>query len=231
MKKIGNLAVLGLIALALAIPGPACKRRPDAEALLQRGMAYASQGEWDKAIRDYDEALRLEPANAWAYGIRGTAYYDKGDFDRAIQDFDQALRLDPREVRAYMSRAYAACRIGNFGQAVKDLNEVIRLSPKSPHGYNALAWLLATCPTPSIRDGKKAVGLARTACELSAWKEWRCVGTLGAAWAEAGDFEQAVQCQRQALAMGRLSGQDAAEAKGRLALYQRQAAYHESPKR
>ena len=231
MKKIPNIVVFGLLALVVAILGPACDRRPDAKAMLEQGMTYASTGQWDEAIRDFDEAIRLEPTNAFAYGIRGTAYYSKRDFDRAIRDFDQALRLDPREVKAYTSRAYAACGKGDFSQALKDFDTVIRLSPAGFHGYNALAWFLATCPTASVRDGKRAVGLARKACELSGWKQWRCVGTLAAACAEAGDFQGAVNYQQQALAMGGLSAQDAAAAKRRLDLYQRRQPYHESPKR
>lgn len=231
MKNISKIVVFGLAALLVAILSPACKRRPNPQALLQRGMTYASTGEWEKAIRDFDEVIRLQPTNAVAYGIRGTAYYSTGDFDRAIKDFDQALRLDPKEAKAYTSRAYAACSKGDFSHGLKDFEQVIRLSPNEFHGYNVLAWLLATCPTATVRDGKRAVTLAKRACELSGWNEWRCIGTLGAACAEAGDFPGAVKYQQQALAMKGLTAQEQAAAKGRLDLYQRRQAYHESPRR
>ena len=52
-----------------------------------RGVAYADKGEYDRAIQDYDEALRLDPSQAVAYNNRGNAYIDKGDFDRAIADY------------------------------------------------------------------------------------------------------------------------------------------------
>ena len=55
--------------------------------------AYARKGEYDRAIRDYDQALQLDPKLAPAYYSRGMAYADKGDYDRARSDFNKALAL------------------------------------------------------------------------------------------------------------------------------------------
>ena len=64
---------------------------------LVRGRAYATKGDTDHAIADYDEAFRLNPTEplAMAVTFRGAAYHLKGDYDRAIVNYDQAIRLDP----------------------------------------------------------------------------------------------------------------------------------------
>ena len=60
-----------------------------------RGYAYDDKGEYDRAIQDYGEAIRLNPDFAFAYNNRGIAYRSKGEYDRAIQYFNQVLRLKP----------------------------------------------------------------------------------------------------------------------------------------
>ena len=62
----------------------------------QPGRAYAKKGDYDKAIADYTEAIRLDPKNAEAYCNRGHAYEEKGDYDKAIADCTEAIRLDPK---------------------------------------------------------------------------------------------------------------------------------------
>ena len=59
-------------------------------------LAYADKQEYDRAIADYDEAIRLNPEVATAFNNRGNAYADKHLYDRAIADYDEAIRLNPR---------------------------------------------------------------------------------------------------------------------------------------
>ena len=94
--------------------------------------------------------------------------------------------------------------------------------------YNQLAWLLATCPEARYRDGRHAVELATKACELSEW-QYNHVDTLAAAYAEAGDFEQAVRWQQMAIEMASDSGRD--DYRSRLALYKSGKPYREEPKK
>ena len=61
-----------------------------------RGMTYNGTGEYDRAIADYSEAIRLNPKDPAAYNNRGNAYSRKGEYDRAIADLNEAIRLDPK---------------------------------------------------------------------------------------------------------------------------------------
>ena len=107
-----------------------------------------------------------------------------------------------------------------------DLNQAVQLNPQNAMAYNNLAWLLATGPQAVHRDGKKAVEYATKACELSEWKSSGNVDTLAAACAEAGDFDNAVKWENQALADPDLKGKDRTDAQSRLKLYQAHKPYH-----
>jgi hypothetical protein len=75
------------------------------------------------------------------------------------------------------------------------------------------------------------VEAAKTACELEAWKVWYCLGTLGAAYAESGDFQQAINYQKRAMSMPGVTVPDRADAEKRLSLYQQGRPYHDPAKR
>jgi len=86
----------------------------------------------DYRIRDYDQAIRLDPTNALAYYYRGYTWGVKGDSERAIADYDQAIRLDPN-ARSYSVRCRTHAMAGNLPQALSDCDQAYRLSPND--GY------------------------------------------------------------------------------------------------
>ncbi|MDR3146958.1 MAG: tetratricopeptide repeat protein [Treponema sp.] len=106
-----------------------------AGAFLDRGITLASQGEYDSAIADFTEALRLNPNLAAAYSNRGSAYWYKEDYDRAITDYTQAIRLDPNYAKAYNMRGSAYRDKGDYDRAIADYNQAIRLDPNYVWAY------------------------------------------------------------------------------------------------
>jgi tetratricopeptide (TPR) repeat protein len=137
-------------------------------------------GDYDGAIADCDEAIRLNPCFADVYYQCGLAYTHKGDLDRAFREFTDAIRLKPNDAEAFHSR-------GNARAAKGELKKAVALDPSATDLLNDLSWLLATCPDANHRDGQRAVELATKACQLTEWKSWPLIDTLAAAYAEVVD--------------------------------------------
>lgn len=162
---------------------------------------------------------------------------DRGDDARAWSLFRQAVRLDPdrpelelaleRAVRARPLHAelldlYATVLASRekWAEAVAWRRTAVERFPDRPDLRNNLAWLLVTVPVPELRDPAAAVRHAREACARTAWQEPVCVGTLAAALAAAGRFEEAVQRAGEAIALARHQG--------RADLVERNSAYLEA---
>ncbi|MFZ1990264.1 MAG: tetratricopeptide repeat protein, partial [Alphaproteobacteria bacterium] len=88
-----------------------------------RGIAYRDKGDYDRAIADYTQAIRLKPDYAKAFNNRGLAYYNKGDYDRAIADYTQAIRLKPDDADAFFNRGSAYDAKGDHDRAIADFTQ------------------------------------------------------------------------------------------------------------
>jgi S1-C subfamily serine protease/Tfp pilus assembly protein PilF len=193
-----------------------------------RGLVLSKKKEYDKAIEDFDEAIRLDPTDALGYYSRGDTWYKMKFYGRAITDYDEAIRLNPNPPFLYLSRAHAWSKKKDYDRALLDFEEAIRRDPDFTFGYSNFAWLLATCDEARIRDGERAMQLAIKACELTAWKRGWELSVLAAAYAEAGHFSQAEGYQRKALEdPACVSARN--EFRRRLELYSQKKPYREYP--
>src|SRR6266540_1924064 len=93
---------------------------------------FCRKGTYDRAIADYDQAIKLKPDDAYAYNSRGLAYSKKGLLDRAIADYDQAIRLKPDVALAYFNRGNAHKNAGNKQSAIADFRKSLEL-PTNPN--------------------------------------------------------------------------------------------------
>jgi tetratricopeptide (TPR) repeat protein len=104
--------------------------RKSAESYLRSGISHAASRDYDEAVADFSEAIRMDSQFALAFYDRGLAYYLKKDTVRALADYDQAVRLDPTYVDAYFNRGQTHGVLQNLDAAIGDFSTVIRLNPK-----------------------------------------------------------------------------------------------------
>ena len=105
--------------------------RKDEALYYNRGNAHYCKAEYDRAVADYSEAVRLDPRNAWAFGNRGKAHALRGEHGRAVADFGRVLHLDPANVKAIWDRALSYVELGQYDKALADYDAAIRLEPSA----------------------------------------------------------------------------------------------------
>jgi tetratricopeptide (TPR) repeat protein len=103
---------------------------------LYRGISYGYKGDYDQAITDFNQAIKLRPDFAAAYSGRGVSYSYKGDYDQAITDFNQAIKLRPDFAAAYNNRGNVYRDKGDYEQAITDFNQAIKLRSDFAEAYN-----------------------------------------------------------------------------------------------
>ena len=103
------------------------------------GLDFYEKKDYDHAISEYSEAIRLDPnndfANASVYYYRGLAYRYKSEYDQAIRDFNRAILLNPVRANAYYYRGIAYYHKEEYDNAIRDFNEAIFLDPSDPTAY------------------------------------------------------------------------------------------------
>ena len=150
------------------------------------------------------------------------------EFDKAIEDFNKTIELKPKYSFAFMGRGLAWRGKGEFAKALADYDQAQQLDPDYPAPYKYRALLRAACPDEKLRDGRQAVQDAIQGCQRTRFRDASYLDALAAAYAEAGDFRQAVQWQSRAL--GQNPGDRQAEYQQRLALYRDSKPYREGKK-
>ncbi len=131
----------------------------NAEAYINRGIAYNKIGNYNQAIVDYDKAIELDPKNAEAYNNRGTSYTKLGQHQQALEDYSKAIELNPKNAITYRGRGLVYYNLGNYKQAIADFDKAIELNPKFAEAYygRGLIYGKLDNPNQAIADFDKAI--------------------------------------------------------------------------
>ena len=156
-------------------------------------------GELDRALRDGEEAVRLNPTSAAWKNNRGEVFIKRKEYDKAIAEFTALLEQNPTYFFALYNRSEAYVRTRQFDKALKDIDPAMENEAKVPGLHMNLARVLATAPDAKLRDGKRAVEAAKKAVDMIKYRDGRFLDTLAAAYAEVGDFDKAVETQQKAI--------------------------------
>jgi tetratricopeptide (TPR) repeat protein/S1-C subfamily serine protease len=156
---------------------------------------YAEAGDYQKAILNYDETIRIDPKYAAAYNNRGIAYNELGQYGRAIQDYDEAIRLDPQYANAYTNRGNAYNELGQYQSAIRDYDEAIRLDPQHFGAYNnrGIAYVNLGQYGRAIQDYDEAIRLDP--------QNAYAYNNRGIAYANLGHYELAIQDYDEAIGL------------------------------
>jgi tetratricopeptide (TPR) repeat protein len=170
-------------------------------ALIENSLAAIldQKGLINESINHYDKAISMRPDYGDPYLNLGNLLFQQGRIDDAMAQWEKALGTQPNDAAFHALLGNAFLRAGSQKVAITEYERAAQLSAQDPLGRNNLAWLLATSPDASIRDGNRAIELAKEAVRLSRGKDPNYLRTLAAAFAEAGHFGEAKETARQAL--------------------------------
>ena len=189
---------------------------------IDRGIMFAMRGEYDKAIADFDEAIRLKPDMAAAYILRAralgasvsrvidveenfsgiTSFEVTGErlsveqiqiYDRAIEDCTQAIRLEPDNVDGYLNRGGMYSAKGDFDRAIADFTRAIQLDPDNASGYGSRGNVY-----DKKGDFDRAIADFNRRIQLEPDDKYGYLGR-GSAYANKGDLDRAIADYTQAI--------------------------------
>jgi tetratricopeptide (TPR) repeat protein/predicted Ser/Thr protein kinase len=198
----------------------AIKQHPNnADLYSNRAGAKAALKQYTQALEDFGEALRLEShGKENILRARSMALYEMGDFDKAIADLDVAVKASSEGVN-YDLRGRAHHAKGNYQAALADYQKGVEVTPGYTLTFLDLAWLLATCPDASIRDGQKALQLAFIGAQLGE-EHYRARVVLAAANAEKREYGEAIRLEQLHLDSLPAKSEEIIQSKERLKIYQ-----------
>jgi protein O-mannosyl-transferase len=251
--NLGNVLLrLGRVDEAIAAYRLAiASKRPPPDSYYNLANALAGRGEIGEAAALYHQTLKMEPRFAYAHYGLGNILAGQKRFADAIAEYRQGLAILPNNVEILNNLGAACLRQGQFVEAIACLQRAVHRAPKDEakrrnlgiafdelfrlHAADAamlnnVAWRLATDADAAVRNGEEAVKLAQQAAQLTRESDPAILGTLAAAYAEAGHFPEAVAAARKAIDLANQQHKPALarSLEAKLPLYQSRKAYHEA---
>jgi Flp pilus assembly protein TadD len=170
------------------------------------GSALLAKGKVPEALAQFDIQVHLDPNDSMGQDNFGGVLLKEGLVQDAIPHLEKAVQLRPDSALYHYTLGNALRQAGHAAEAVSQYEDSLRLFPNYLNAASALAWMLATTPDRSLRNGPEAVQFALLAVQLSPEGDPKAGGILAAAYAEAGNFPAAKAAARRALQLAGAAG-------------------------
>jgi protein O-mannosyl-transferase len=186
------------------------------------GIIFLEKGQLDDAISNLQAAIDVRPENAPAHDNLAKALLRKGQVAEAMVHYRKFLEIEPDNVEARNTLGTALIQQGRLREAIGQWQDALAIQPENGNAASNLAWVFATCPEDSIRNGRHAVELAEKALRISGGKIPMIYKVLAAAYAESERFTDAVETAQRGAEVAGNQGNPAlaAELERNVALYQ-----------
>jgi len=186
------------------------------------GIVFLRKGKLDDAISLLQAAVDLRPENSPAHENLAKALLQKGQVADALVHYRKLLELQPDNIEVHNIVGTVLIQQGHIREGVEEWQKVLVIQPDNGNAMSNLAWVFATSPDESLRDGAQAVQLAEEALRISGRRIPLIFRTLAAAYAEKGMFSQAIQTAQRGIELANSQGNSglAAELQSNIALYQ-----------
>jgi Flp pilus assembly protein TadD len=170
-------------------------------------LAFRS-GDRDEGLAYNKEALKLAPRSVVTHLAIISQLATAGDFEAAMPYCESARKLAGQNPNVMFQLGRVALGRKKFKEAVEHFEGAFKANPRMLTAANNLAWILATNDDEKIRDGKRAVEVAQRVCETTKFQDYRFFSTLAAAYAETGQFDNAISIAKKAIEMATAKGDD-----------------------
>jgi len=214
--------------LSLCLSGAPASEAQDLTACIV-AQKVKDRGELSRATSLYTTCIQegelMAGSRSIALNNRGNIYLGEGQYNQAIADFDESIKLNPEYSNAYNNRGMAKQLKGLYNAAIDDYAQALKIDESHLNAANNLAWIKATCPISSLRDGQLAITLASRVNKATDYQDSSSLDTLAAAYAEAGQFQAAIDHQQKAITLA--AENEKKQQKDRLSNYRQGKAYRD----
>ena len=194
-----------------------------------KGVIYLQMEKYDDAIRIFKQLRRHVDHRDDAVAQIAYATAKKGLYKSSLKMLNDELEKKPESTEFLRTLADMELMFGHWEKAAEVYERILKLNPADSGVLNNYAWLLATCPDDKLRDGKRALEMAVSACEITFYAEAHILSTLASAHAELGDFEKAREWAQKAVELGEKEKHESLDnLKAELASYQEDKPWRET---
>jgi protein O-mannosyl-transferase len=188
------------------------------------GIVFLRQGKLDEAVSLLQAAVALRPDNSPAHENLAKALLQKGEVADALIHYQKLLELQPDNIEVHNIVGTVLIQQHRIRDGVEEWQKVLAIQPDNGNAMSNVAWVFATAPDDSLRNGVKAVELAQEAVRISGRRIPLLFRTLAAAYAETGEFSKAIQTAQEGAELANNQGNPglATELQGNISLYQQQ---------